>query len=165
MALPLDGKLYLQKLQTFAYLCLGLPLLFFIYLYLESSVDQLTGLIAEDHHMGFLIVMTIVGILIIFVGIKKRRQLLEEAMQKEKLVEKLKIYRLSNNLRFLSYGLSSSIVTIGFYLTNFQAFAALFGIMIVLFSIHNPNSRKIVTDLKLKGSEKEILINGLEIPE
>ncbi len=39
----------------------------------------------------------------------------------------------------------------------------MFGVMIVLFSINNPNARKIVTALKLKEEEKKIILTGLEI--
>ncbi len=82
----------------------------------------------------------------------------------DKLSEKLNIYRKASNTRFVVYGTSAFLICIGFYMTNFQAFAVLFGIMIVLFSINNPNARKIVNDLKLRDQEKEIILNGLDIP-
>ena len=80
------------------------------------------------------------------------------------LREKLTIYQKASNTRFYVYGLSALLTTFGFFLTNYQPFAGLFGIMIVLFSINNPNARKIVVDLKLKKSDKEIILKGLDIP-
>ncbi|MCG8309673.1 MAG: hypothetical protein MI975_19920 [Cytophagales bacterium] len=160
----LDTKNYVQRLQTIAYLNLGAPLIPFIYLYLESSVDELEEIIQAEYHAVTLIPIVILCLMIIYRGIRKHRSMLEKARLGKELKEKLILYRKANNYRFFTYGLSSILITIGFYLTNFQAFAALFGIMIVLFSINNPNTRKIVNDLKLKNSDKQIILNGLEIP-
>ena len=63
------------------------------------------------------------------------------------------------------FGLCALLITIGFYLTNFQPFAALFGLMIVLFSIYNPSSRRIFQELKLRDEEKNIIMNGEDIEE
>jgi hypothetical protein len=87
----------------------------------------------------------------------------EEAAQKSHLKEKLTDYQKASNARFVYYGLSTFLITIGFYLTNLQPFAALFGVMLVLFSINNPSSRKIVIDLKLKGDEKKAILSDEEI--
>jgi hypothetical protein len=37
--------------------------------------------------------------------------------------------------------------------------------MIVLFSINNPNARKVVKDLKLLENDKDIILRGLDIPD
>jgi len=164
MNAQLDGKIYLQKLQTVAYLCLGVPLIFFIYLYLESSVDHLDEIIPSNYHLVLLIPILLICLIIIFWGRKKFTLAIEQAQSKSDLKEKLNLYRLANNYRFIIYGLSALLITFGFYLTNYQPFAALFGIMIVLFSINNPSTKKIVSDLNLKKSEKDIILKGLDIP-
>lgn len=164
MRTQLDGKAYLQKLQTVAYLYLGVPLIIFIYLYLESSVDQLKEIVQSEYHLTLFVPTMVSCFLIIYWGRRKHRTMVGQARQKTQLIEKLLLYKKANNYRFFTYGLSSIIICCGFYVTNYQAFAALFGIMIVLFSINNPNSRKIVTDLKLDQLDKKIIINGLEIP-
>ncbi len=84
-------------------------------------------------------------------------------MSQKNFKDKLQLYKNASNTRFLFYGISTSLITIGFYLTNFKPFAVMFGVMIVLFSINNPNARKIVTALKLKEEEKKIILTGLEI--
>lgn len=164
MGQQLNGRTYLQKLQTVAYLCIGIPLLFFIYVYLESSVDQLEEIIPSNYHLSILFSLTFICLIIIYWSIKKYRFLINQSYSTLVLREKLALYQEANNNRFIIYGISAMMISIGFYLTNFQPFAALFGIIVVLFSINNPNARKIVTELKLRNKDKEIIYNGLEIP-
>jgi hypothetical protein len=158
------GKTYLQKLQTFAYVCLGIPLLFFIYFYLESSVDQLEPIFSPEYNWYIFVPSFVLALSLIFFGASRYNSTKEMAATQSSFKDKLKLYQTANNTRFLFYGISTTIITLGFYLTNFKPFTAMFGIMIVLFSINNPNARKIVTALKLKDEEKKIILDGLDIP-
>ena len=164
MSEQLTGKIYLQKLQTIAYLSLGAPLLFFIYIYLESSVDQLEEKIPSNYHAVMLISILLICVIIIYWSVKKYKYFIKETFVASELKEKLKLYQIANNNRFIIYGASAMLISLGFYLTNYQPFAALFGIMIVLFSINNPNTRRIVNELKLKHNDKEVILDGLDIP-
>lgn len=164
MSTQQNGKTYIQKIQTTAYLCLGIPLLFFIYLYLESSVDRLEEIVPSIYHLYILLPTVLICVFLIYWGMKKYRFLINESFSRSALREKLNLYQTANTYRFVTYGVSALLISFGFYLTNDQPFAALFAIMIVLFSINNPNSRKIITELKLNKSEKEIILNGLDIP-
>lgn len=157
------GKTYIQKLQTFAYICLGFPLLFFIYIYLESSVGRLEPRIGQGYNLFIFAPAFLLAMGLIYLSIKNYNALKAEAITKTDFKEKLKIYHKASNTRFLYYGASTSIITLGFFITNYEPFAALFGVMIVLFSIHNPNARKIANELKLKGDEKSIILTGLQI--
>jgi hypothetical protein len=163
MRQDLTGKIYLQKLQTFAYLCLGLPLLFFIYSYLESSVDELIPLVPIAYNVFVFFPVLILTSGTLFLGAKSFKSSKLRATEISDFNHKLQVYQKASNTRFLSYGISTLLVTIGFYITNYQPFAILFGIMMVLFSINNPSTRKIVTDLKLKGEEKKAILTGSEI--
>ena len=164
MSAQLNARTYLQKLQTIAYLSLGAPLLFFIYIYLESSVDQLEEIIASEYHMAVFLFVLLTSLAVIYWSMKKYKNFIKDSLVVSDLKEKLNIYQLANKNRFIIYGVSAMLISIGFYLTNFQPFAALFGIMIVLFSFNNPNTRRIVGDLKLKNKDKEIILDGLDIP-
>lgn len=157
------GKTYLQQLQTFAYLCLGIPLLFFIYLYLESSVDRLEPAFGAEYDWHIFIPIFLLALFLTYIGSSRYNSSRQQAMSQKNFKDKLQLYKNASNTRFLFYGISTSLITIGFYLTNFKPFAVMFGVMIVLFSINNPNARKIVTALKLKEEEKKIILTGLEI--
>jgi hypothetical protein len=158
------GKTYIQKLQTFAYVCLGFPLLFFIYFYLESSVDRLEPKIGHEYSLFIFIPAFLMSMILIYLGFRNYHSMKLSAIEKVDFKEKLRLYLKASNTRFLYYGACTSIITLGFFITNYEPFAALFGVMIVFFSIHNPNARKIVNELKLKGEEKSIILTGLEIP-
>jgi len=164
MKKQLTGKEYLQKIQNIAYLALAPPLLIFIYLYLESSVDQLHEIIPAAYHVTVFISFFIICVALIFWSFNKFNFFIKKAIPLKDLKKKLNLYQIASNTRFIIYGTSALLTTLGFYLTNFQPFAGLFGLLIVLFSINNPNARKIVVDLKLKKKEKEIILKGLDIP-
>lgn len=163
MEKQLNGKTYVRHIQNVAYLCLGIPLLFFIYLYLESSVDQLEAKIPEEYQLMLFIPFLLLSAGMIIWGMRKYRAKVAGAIEAGDLKEKLTIYQKGSMMRFLVYGISSLLITFGFYLTDFQAFAALFGIMLVLFSINNPNAGKIAGELKLKNHDKEVILKGLDI--
>ena len=159
----LSGRTYLQKLQTFAYGTLALPLLFFVYLYLESSVDRLEAPVPEAYHL-YAFIPTLIGCLILIIWTTRKFETLrKEAVSKASFVEKLTLYQKANKFRFMNYALAATWCTIGFYFTNFQPFAVLFAIMIVLFSISNPTARRIVNELRLKDQEKQMILSGSEI--
>lgn len=160
----INGKEYIRKLINIAYLSIGIPLLFFIYAYLESSAETLNALIDEKYNVMVLVFVLVISLVLIVLGHKKHKTLLLEARQKDLLKEKLILYQKGSTIRFVAYSISSLLISIVFFLTDFQPFAALFGLMIVLFSINNPNARKIVIDLHLKEEDRNIILKGLDLP-
>jgi hypothetical protein len=162
MSENLNAKEYIRKLINIAYLSIGIPLLLFIYVYLESTAETLIPIVKQEYNMMVFIPIFIVSLALIVWGNKKYKNHLSEAGVKELLSEKLIIYQKGTTIRFVSYSISSLLISIGFYLTDLQVFAALFGIMIVLFSINNPNARKVAIDLKLKNDNRNIILKGLD---
>ncbi len=163
MSGKLNGKEYIRKLINIEYMSIGIPLPFFIWVYLESTAETLIPIIHQDYNTSVLILVIATSSLLLVWGYKNYNKRLSEAKEKEFLLEKLQLYQRGSTILFISYSISSMLISIGFFLTDFQIFAALFGIMIVLFSINNPNSRKVVNDLKLKDHEREIILNGLDL--
>ena len=162
MSENLNAKEYIRKLINIAYLSIGIPLLLFIYVYLESTAETLIPIVKQEYNMMAFIPIFIVSLTLIIWGNKKYKNNLSEAEIKDLLSEKLIIYQKGTTVRFVSYSISSLLISIGFFLTDFQVFAALFGIMIVLFSINNPNARKVANDLKLKNDNRNIILKGLD---
>lgn len=158
-----SGRLYLQNLQLIAYGSLAIPLVTFIYLYLESSIDRLEARLDENYHGWLFLVFFLFGGIVVFRINVAFKKLKTEAFEKTEFTEKLSIYQQANKILFIGYAAITAFFTLGFYLTNFQPFAATFGFMIVLFSINNPTAGRIVKDLKLKDREKEIIMKGEEI--
>ncbi len=164
MSKILNSKEYIRKLINIAYLSIGIPLLFFIYVYLESTSESLVPMVDQEYQLMLFIPIFIISTILIIWGHKRFSLHISEAKKMDALSGKLARYQIGTTQRFVSYSISSMLISIGFFLTDFQVFAALFGIMIVLFSINNPNARKTVIDLKLKGDEKNTVLMGLDFP-
>ncbi len=161
----LNGKEYIRKLINIAYLSIGIPLLFFIWVYLESTAETLNAIIDQEYKVPVFVFVFIISLVLIVLGHKKYKTYLREARQKDILRDKLIFYQKGMTVRFVAYSISSLLISIGYFLTDFQPFAAFFGIMIVLFSINNPNARKIAIDLQLKDDDKNIILKGLDLPK
>jgi hypothetical protein len=165
MKTPETGKTYVQRLQTSGYLFLAGPLLFFIFIYLHSSTDQLYPTIEPDYALHVFLPTIVAAGISVYIGLATYNRQKADAAKTQNFQLKLKAYEKASRVRFLAFGIATALVTLGFYLTNYQPFAALFGMMIVLFSIHNPSPRRVVQALRLQGDEKSIIIDGLEIHE
>lgn len=161
----LNGKEYIRKLINIAHVSIGIPLLFFLYVYLESTAETLNAIIDQQYKVPVFIFVFIIALVLIVLGHKKYKARLLEARQKDILRDKLILYQKGTALRFVAYSISSLLISTGFFLTDFQPFAAFFGIMIVLFSINNPNARKTAIDLQLKDDDKDIILKGLDLPK
>lgn len=161
----INGKEYIRKLINIAYLSIGIPLLFFIWVYLESTAETLNAIIDQQYKVPVFVFVFIISLTLIVLGHKKYKDRLLEARQKDILRDKLIFYQKGITVRFVAYSISSLLISIGYFLTDFQPFAAFFGIMIVLFSINNPNARKVAIDLQLKDDDKNIILKGLDLPK
>ncbi|NJN27694.1 MAG: hypothetical protein HC819_17860 [Cyclobacteriaceae bacterium] len=156
----LNGKEYIRKLVTIAYLNVGFPLLLFIWVYLEVTADLLPSSIDPAYHLTVFISVLLLSLAIILVGLRKYKLQIMLSGTTDRLTEKLAYYKKGLTARFVSYAIAAFIITVAYYLTTFRPFEALFGIMIVLFSIHSPNARRVVAHLKLKNEDRLIILEG-----
>jgi hypothetical protein len=101
----------------------------------------------------------------VYLGHRNFENTLQEARQQRHLPEKLLLYRQAMSTKFFSFSIPSLLVAIGLFLTNNDLFAILFAVLIVLFSINNPSSRKIVKDLGLKEPDRGIILKGINFPD
>ncbi len=160
----LNAKEYIRKLVNIAYINVGIPLLFFIWVYLESSTEQLVPLIEAQYKLTVFIPIVLICLIIIITGFRKFKLQLLLCSATDRLADKLMMYQKGLTRRYIGYSISALLITTGFYLTDYQPFEFLLGIMIVLFSIHSPNTRRVANDLKLKKEDRAILLEGLDIP-
>lgn len=156
----LNGKEYIRKLITIAYLNIGFPLLLFIWVYLEVSSDLLNSKIDPTYHLTVFISVLLLALATILLGLRKYKLQILLSGTTDVLAEKLEYYKKGLTARFISYAIASFAITLAYYFTTFKPFEALFGIMIVLFSIHSPNARRVVTNLKLKKEDRLIILEG-----
>ncbi|MCK5371821.1 MAG: hypothetical protein KAQ62_24835, partial [Cyclobacteriaceae bacterium] len=83
----LNGKEYIRKLINIAHLSIGIPLLFFIWVYLESTAETLNPIVNEEYKMMVFIPVFIFSILLIVWGHKKYNIILSEAGESDPLSE------------------------------------------------------------------------------
>lgn len=155
-----DAREYVRSLVNIAYIGLGIPLLIFIWVYLESSSEKLVPVFTGDVSMVILMICGVMSIALFWWGRIKFSVFRNKARALQPLTEQLSLYKKAILYRFISYALMATLVTVGYFLTDFAPFEALFGGMIVLFSIHNPTARSVVSDLKLQGEDKTIVLKG-----
>lgn len=165
MSEKLNTKEYLRKLVNIAYINIAIPLVFFIWVYLESTSNQLIPITDYRSEKYVFFGTLIFGTVLVFLGHRRFELLLNQSKQIAPLYGKLLIFQKALTIRFIAYAVASSLFTIGFYVTNYQPFTFLFGLMIVLFSIHSPNARRVAKNLKLKKEDRLILLEGLDIPK
>jgi hypothetical protein len=72
---------------------------------------------------------------------------------------KLEQYAATRIIQFFILSGASFVLVLGFQLIHDQVFIGLFGISLVVFSVHWPTSRRVCRDLKLKGDEREMVLN------
>lgn len=158
----LNGKVYLRKLVSISYGSIAVPLLVFVWVYLEVLSDRLEPVIEENSHPYVLGLVVFLSLLSGAYSHIRGKKLLEKARTADTLMIKLKIYKKKIGLQHAMYGVISAFITIGFYLTGYAPFEFLFFIMIFLVSIHQPNATRTVRDLGLKDAEKDVLTRGLD---
>ena len=162
---PKNPKEYLQQIINFAYLSIGIPLLIFAWLYLRASRDALEPLVTQSFNIA-LYVLTTFGMagVVVYTTIKFKK-LMNEAWEKEDLLDKLVIHKKAVMMKFGLYALTALFIDLAFYLSASQFFGALFTIMFILFSINNPSLPSIVKDLQLKGRNREVMLKNVNFEE
>ena len=150
---PKNPKEYLQQIINFAYLSIGIPLLIFGWLYLQASTEALSPLVSPTFNIALFTLVTIaMAGIVIYTSIKFKRRM-NDAWEKEDLIEKLVIHKHAVWMKFSFYALISVLIDLAFYISASEYFGALFTIMIILFSINNPSLPSIVKDLRLQDRE------------
>lgn len=160
-----NTKEYLRGLINLAYMHVGLPLLLFAWIYLESTSGQLSGYLGKVMSLVVFFFCLLITFVSVYIGQQYFNRSIKLAKQQTTLREKLAVYRQAVSTKFFSFSIPSLLVAIGLFLTDNDLFAILFAILIVLFSINNPSARKIAKELGLKDPEREIVLKGIDFPE
>ncbi len=157
------GKSYVRTLQNIAFASQALPIAAFIYVYLESSHQELPRFIPEAYHSMLFSLVAIVCTMLIYWSYKNYKILIGQALNESDFVLQLDLYKKATTARYVVYGISAALITAGLYLTSYEPFSILFAIMIILLSAHNPNARRIVRELKLKDHKKDVILQDMVI--
>jgi len=155
-----DLKDYLHKINNLFHVLVAIPLLGFVYLYLESQVGRIQPLINNPdtvlilHYILPLIIMVDSGIA--FLVTKKS---LTVFPNDDKLMEKLSVYYRISLVKYVILEGAAIVSVIGYYLTLSKVYVGFYVVLLMIFSINRPTVYRISRDLKLEGEEKDIVIH------
>ncbi|GEM_PF-1961817 len=155
-----NSKDYQRKLINVAYAAIGIPLLFFLWLFLELMHNDMQPVVNEMSEY-IVIIATIISVgLLVWMALKIFKSGLSLASEEKLLKEKLIIYEKVSERKFLLLFIASAITTCGLFLCANEIFGIIFAVLIVLFSIGNPTRDRISSDLRLNGEDKNKVITG-----
>lgn len=153
------SKDYQQNVSTPYYLFLLLPMMAFIWVYMEQKHRDLAPALSEAWIglVGALLGLVIIALIVFaFLYFKKQVELLRA---NNSLRDKLKqLYPLYLKFYALLFA-ALSISVFAYYLTQLWYTGFAFMALVLLFSYHRPTPYKFCKDLRLPAAEKEIVMN------
>ncbi|MEK6481602.1 hypothetical protein WJR50_28925 [Catalinimonas sp. 4WD22] len=146
---------YFNTLTLVFYLMVGIPLIFFVLVYLQY--EEQGGLKATES-MQILphIIIPLATIASIYFAYKLYNQKLYQ-QQPARFQEKLKTFHEVSLYKYGLLSLANFLPVIGMYFTGEQLFAGLYAIALVVFSLNRPTHQRISKDMKLSDEEKQWL--------
>jgi hypothetical protein len=151
---------YFYKLHNVLYALVLIPLLVFIYVYLEFQYREFESLYKDDDFLirivvfGLSIVQFVIWIFTFYTFNKKLKQL----RLVESLGERLDQYYKLTTVRFTLVTVGSLMLAAGFYLTEDQVITVLFVTSLGILSLLWPLPSKVCRDLKLRGDERTMVL-------
>ena len=147
-------KQYYEQLNTIFSALVAIPLLLFIWLYLEASGSNITPIISGNAYN----VVNFISSIGIFILIGYTFYLFRKGtsqIEANTLQDKLQHYKKLSIKTYVLLNIAGAIAVAGFYLVVSNTFVALYVIVLVLLSLLKPTTHRIVKILKLKGAEKD----------
>lgn len=149
-----------HKLNLLFHGMLALPLVAFVYLFLEIQHHDRQPVIADK---GMILTLTIVGMIVAIVvavyGYMLFKRGLRQVVQCETFREKLSAY-LGISVKFYCFvGVSSILLVGGLYLTNSAIFIAGYVILLFLMSLNRPALQKYVQDMRLTRHQHDMILH------
>jgi len=137
------------------YLMVGIPLIFFVLIYLQYEGQG--GLQATQRMeilLHIVLPISIVACLYFAYNIYKKEL---QKRQPQKFQEKLRTFYEVSLYKYALLSLANFLAVVGMYFSGEQLFAGLYAITLVVFSLNRPTHQRIVKDVKLTEEEEEWL--------
>ena len=135
---------------------LGIPLIFFVILFLKYREGVVLGDYAVLYD-AFKVVVPFFCILTSGVAYLLYFQLLKKARKETTLRLKLQQLFNANIVKFALLEGATVFVLLAYFLTGHPLFAAFYVFMLILFGMSNPSIYSLMTDLKLPKKEADIM--------
>jgi hypothetical protein len=159
-----------EDLSNLFYLMVAIPLLAFIWIYLNLQAIRPWGYFADPDYAiyvnaAMLLLALSLGVLA-FVQYRRRFEGLEPEADKahgkeegvrERLVFKFRTFKSASLQKYLLLTTCSLLVVVGYYLSAEAYYGAFYGLMIVIFSLHRPTPERFIRDMRLSKEERQAL--------
>jgi hypothetical protein len=145
---------YFYKFQNVLYVLVLFPLLAFISLFIFNGLD-FSDVVGENFYLReILISLLCIDVLSSFIIFNTR---LKSIRKLPGLGLRLEKYYTATVVRFSFLSCAALLMVAGFTLSGSLTYTCLFGAVMILFFLVWPRSGKGCRDLKLKGSEREMV--------
>lgn len=152
---------FFNALYNILYGILLVPLLAFVYLYLEQQAGRLEPILQQSG-----LIVTVLAVIVIVdwgVSFALFNNGLKRARQLTLLGERLQHLRYITIVRYVLISSSCLLLAVGFYFTSHQALTALFVVSMILQSSFWPTTYRVCDQLELKGEEREMVIRKQDV--
>ncbi|MEM9858176.1 MAG: hypothetical protein AAF843_12500 [Bacteroidota bacterium] len=158
-------EVYHQKLSMAFHSMIALPLVAFVYLFLEDKHNDLEPILYDQLWVSFVTYgFSLMAFFLIFLGRKNFKRALAKINSEDHLKKRFDHYVSLSMKNYLLIGLASAVLVAGLLLTNSAFFIVEYVIVLFFLSIHRPTPDKYIRDLRLQGNEKKCVRNKLEFP-
>lgn len=158
-----------QRLTSFYYLMVGVPLLAFSWIYLNLKFwtpksffqDPETAMYGHAVFVGFAVSLAVMAF------VRSRRYYQQEGPVPpglegaEALEWKVKVFAGASVQRCLFLTASTLVVVLGFYMSLHQLYVPLYAVLLILFSVNRPSPERISSDMRMKKEEHRALVQAL----
>ncbi len=152
-----DKRAYFKKLESFIYLLLMAPLIFFGWAFLEQQ--QAGGLRSVAFRESDYMFHAVMGIAVAYVLMRTlgtwKRDVLRALESTPQLDVKLQRLQRPIIFRNLMWAIGAAISSYGLYDKGDMVYALVFTIFLLLITTNRPTGRYFAKLLKLKGEERE----------
>lgn len=155
-----NSREFQTKLVNEAYLYMGIPLLVFLWAFLEFLDNRLSPFMSANFVYLFVSVFSLIIIAFIWMALRIFKNGLNLAKQEENLKDKLIIYEKISGRKFLFLFFASAFAVLGLYLCAHEIFPGLYFVIIFIFSMGSPTKDRIVRDLNLRDENRKTMLTG-----
>ena len=152
---------HFQRLSNLFYLMVGLPLLAFAWVYLNLAVLNPPGFFEHPVYAWFWHVPVLLLIIGLMAGtyIRHRGHLSNYFSQADKepqlqsLEKKVEVFYQLSLQKYLMLTGAVLLAVLSLYLSGHRGYAALYGVLLLIFSVSRPSPERFGRELKLKKEE------------